>query len=272
MDLRVDTYIYLNLSGIHISHKGLWHHPVALILLVSPCSLSPSKSLVVCIHKPLSTMCKSERFNGCTSNQFKSHLLLHFSTLTFSNAQVIFCSRSSTLLESGYIRYSCFDFFQTISRKFSSQWYLGKKENTKSLFLTMFCKQWFHINEIWFIIENTTATAKVNILGAFKFLAFCMEIACPRTAISLKTPASGWPRTPENALRTLVRKPQIFIRTVLANFYPETGFGSRLGQFLSGRRIWLNFFSLDTIPELNFLCFMYHASFIWDITVICHLH
>ena len=77
-------------------------------------------------------------------------------------------------------------------------------------------------------------------------------------------------RTPENALRTLVRKPQIFIRTVLANFYPETGFGSRLGQFLSGRRIWLNFFSLDTIPELNFLRFMYHASFIWDITVICH--
>ena len=37
----------------------------------------------------------------------------------------------------------------------------------------------------------------------------------------------------------LTRKPPIFLRTFLANFYPENGFG---GQFLSGRRIWLFFF------------------------------
>ena len=49
--------------------------------------------------------------------------------------------------------------------------------------------------------------------------------------------------TPENALETLARKPPIFIRTFLADFYPETGFGSRVGQFLSGRRISLIFFS-----------------------------
>ena len=93
------------------------------------------------------------------------------------------------------------------------------------------------------------------------------------TTVTVMHLDSAWQRstrTPENALRTLVRKPQIFIRTVLANFYPETGFGSWLSQFLLGRRIWLNFFSLDTIPELSYLRFMYHASFIWDITVICH--
>ena len=41
--------------------------------------------------------------------------------LTFSNTRIMFCSRSSTLLEGGYIRYSRFNFPQTISRKFSSK-------------------------------------------------------------------------------------------------------------------------------------------------------
>ena len=44
-----------------------------------------------------------------------------------------------------------------------------------------------------------------------------------------------------------IRKPDL--GPDLVNFYPDAGFG-------------LIFFSLDTIPELNFLRFMYHASFI----------
>ena len=52
-------------------------------------------------------------------------------------------------------------------------------------------------------------------------------------------------RTPENALRSHIRNLKIFaifIRTVLANFYPENGFGFRFGQFLSGRPIRHIFF------------------------------
>jgi hypothetical protein len=52
--------------------------------------------------------------------------------------------------------------------------------------------------------------------------------------------AHGKRRTPENALRCHIRKPQIFanfIRTILVIFYPEKGYGVRFEQFLSGRRI-----------------------------------
>jgi hypothetical protein len=44
-------------------------------------------------------------------------------------------------------------------------------------------------------------------------------------------------RTPDSTLGTQIRKLenfQIFIRTVLRNFYPDGGSGSRYGQFLSG--------------------------------------
>ena len=44
-----------------------------------------------------------------------------------------------------------------------------------------------------------------------------------------------------------IRKPAL--GPDLVNFYPDAGFG-------------LFFFSLDTVPELKFPCFMYHASFI----------
>ena len=43
-----------------------------------------------------------------------------------------------------------------------------------------------------------------------------------------------------------IRKPDL--GPDLVNFYPDAGFGL--------------FFSLDTLPELNFLRFMHHASFI----------
>ena len=49
------------------------------------------------------------------------------------------------------------------------------------------------------------------------------------TTVTVMHLDSAWQRstrTLENALRTLLRKPQIFIQTVLANIYPETGFGS----------------------------------------------
>ena len=68
-----------------------------------------------------------------------------------------------------------------------------------------------------------------------------------------------------------------FIWTFLANFYLENGFGSRLGQFLSGSRIWLFFFAialdaiLNSIFHLFFFCSGDHgaANLVYrDITVI----
>ena len=72
---------------------------------------------------------------------------------------------------------------------------------------------------------------------------------------------------PENALRNPCME--------APNFYPE-GFG----QFLSGNRIWVltwsisirtldlaYFFSLDTVPELNFLRFI-HLRYYGDIVTI----
>ena len=62
----------------------------------------------------------------------------------------------------------------------------GRKREHKILISHNVLQAVIHINDIWFIIENTMTTAKANVWGVFKFLAFCTEIMCPNISAFLQ--------------------------------------------------------------------------------------
>ena len=112
----------------------------------------------------------------------------------------------------------------------------------------------------------------------------CFEYVCARFAMLVKVSGCSGPstllcrsrtfsssRTPESTLGTQIQKVenfQIFIRTVLGNFYPDGGSGSGFGQILSRHGSGLpqtaifTFFRFKT-PNFRFAAPLeaYHASY-----------
>ena len=121
-----------------IVHNCLWHHPMSPILPGCPSSLLPIQTMIICIDETSRPASISVNHPYQSSISHLSSHLTHFriiSTGTDSSADNTFLSRSSSLDDGGYWRYTRFACPQHCSMKLSSQWNLGKKIASKHLVL-----------------------------------------------------------------------------------------------------------------------------------------